>query len=273
MAERLIGSSALVTGGGSGIGAATAAAMAGEGAAVAVLDIDPGAAARTAARIEECGGRAVGIACDVADPPEVSEAFDAATRAFGVPTAVFNNAGITGPMMPLPEVTVEDFDRCVAVNLRGVFLVAREFVRRSLDAGLRGAMVCTASIDALYAEPYCAAYCATKGGVISMTRAMALDYAAAGLQINCICPGYVESGMTTPLWEEVRGSRQEAAGKHAIGRVADPAEIAAAVVFLCSEDASFVTGHPLVVDGGMSIGGRLLAESSLYGSGSTGGTY
>src|SRR5690242_1383701 len=123
MAERLKGTSALVTGGGSGIGAAAARAMAREGASVTVLDLVADRAAATAATIEAEGGHAMAVGCDVADPEGVHAAFEAAVEAYGIPTAVFNNAGITGPMYPLPQVSVEDFDRCVAVNLRGVFLV------------------------------------------------------------------------------------------------------------------------------------------------------
>jgi NAD(P)-dependent dehydrogenase (short-subunit alcohol dehydrogenase family) len=251
---RLDGASAIVTGGGSGIGAATALEMAREGAAVAILDIAGMQAQATADRIVQGGGRAIAAACDVSDVDQVREAFDAATAAHGVPTALFNNAGISGPALPAPDTPIEEFDRCVAVNFRGVFIVAAEFVRRVRAAKLAAAAVNTASIDAFHVEPNVPTYCATKGAVIALTRAMALDHAGEGIRINCICPGLIETGMTRPFEATGPSSREAAEQVHPIGRIGRPEEIATTVTYLCSDEASFVTGASVVVDGGLTLG-------------------
>lgn len=267
MSGRLAGRSALVTGAGGGIGLATAHAMAREGAGVAVVDIDGDLAAAAAAAIRAEGGRAVAVTCDVADPDQVGRAFAVATDAHGVPQALFNNAGIAGPMVSAPETPLDGWERTIAVNLTGVFLVAAEFIRRVRAAGLPGAMVNTSSIDAVYAEPYQAAYIASKGGVISLTRMMALDHGREGIRANCICPGHVLTPMTEPFYEP-EGALAQVADGHALGRIGRPDEIASTVVFLCSDESSFITGATIVVDGGMSIGGRLMPESGVYGIGS-----
>ena len=253
MAGKLEGRSAVVTGGGGGLGRATALEMAKEGAAVAVLDISASLAEAAAASVTEAGGRSIAVACDVSDPDAVHRAFELATQAHGVPRVLFNNAGIAGPLVPAPETPLEEFDRCVAINLRGVFIVAVEFIRRACSAGIPAAMVNTASADAIFAEAACPAYVATKGAVVAMTRAMALDHAREGIRINCVCPGHVLTPMTEPLYEP-EGTVEQVASMHALGRIGQPIEIARAVVFLCSDDASFVVGSAMMVDGGMTIG-------------------
>lgn len=268
MAERLTGRSAVVTGGGGGLGGATAIAMAREGAAVAILDINGDLASGTADRIVQAGGRAIGVECDVSDPDQVRRAFDVATDRHGVPTALFNNAGISGPLKPVPDIPVEEFDHCVAVNFRGVFLVAAEFLRRARAAKLEAAMVSTSSIDAVFTEPESAVYSATKGAVISMTRTMALDHAREGIRINCVCPGHVLSPMTKPFYDAQPGALEQAERMHALGRIGRPDEIANAVVFLCSDESSFVTGTALIIDGGMSLGAQIVPVYDLAGNAS-----
>jgi NAD(P)-dependent dehydrogenase (short-subunit alcohol dehydrogenase family) len=263
MGQRLSGRSAIVTGGGGGLGEATAIAMANEGAGVAILDINGELAASTAETIVASGGRAIGVACDVSDPDQVHGAFVAATEAHGIPTALFNNAGITGPLKPVPDIPIEEFDQCIAVNFRGVFLVAAEFLRGARDAKLPAAMVSTSSIDAVFTEPESAVYSATKGAVISMTRTMALDHAREGIRVNCICPGHVLSPMTKPFYDASPGALQQAEQMHALGRIGRPDEIANAVVFLCSEDSSFITGTALIIDGGMSLGAQIVPNYDL----------
>jgi NAD(P)-dependent dehydrogenase (short-subunit alcohol dehydrogenase family) len=265
MTDRLAGKSALITGGGSGIGAATAVMMARDGAAVTVVDRDPTTAGTTVDSIVTAGGRAVAATCDVSDPEDVRVAFDTAAAAHGTPNVVFNNAGISGPLKSAPETPLDEFDRCFAVNVRGVFIVASEFLRRLLAEGLTGAMVNTASVDAVYAEPSAAAYVASKGAVLSLTRALALDHGRDGIRINCICPGQTLSPMTQRLYDAVEGGLEHANAAQAIGRVGIPDEIAAAVVFMCTDEASYMTGSAMIVDGGLSIGERVMQESDLYG--------
>jgi NAD(P)-dependent dehydrogenase (short-subunit alcohol dehydrogenase family) len=265
-APRLQGTSAIVTGGGSGMGAATALAMARDGAAVAVVDIVGAHAQATVDTIVAGGGRAIATVCDVSDVDQVRDAFDAATTAHGVPTALFNNAGISGTLVPAPETPIEEFDRCVAVNLRGVFIVAAEFVRGARAATRSASAVNTASINSFYVEPNAPAYCATKGAVVALTRAMALDHAREGIRINCVCPGQVLSPMTQPLYEAVPGGLEAAEQLHPLGRIGQPEDIASMVTYLCSDEASFITGAVFVVDGGLTIGTRVVSDSELYGA-------
>jgi NAD(P)-dependent dehydrogenase (short-subunit alcohol dehydrogenase family) len=263
VADRLTGRSAVVTGGGGGLGAATALAMAREGAAVAILDINGDLASRTAAEIVDGGGTAIATACDVSNPEQVRAAFAAAVESHGVPTVLFNNAGITGPLGLVPDIPLDEFEQCLAVNFRGVFLVAAEFLRRVRAAGVPAAIVSTSSIDALFTEPESAVYSATKGAVISMTKTMALDHAREGIRINCICPGHVLSPMTQPFYDASPGALEQAERMHALGRIGQPEEIANAVVFLCSDESSFITGTALIIDGGMSLGAQVVPDYNL----------
>jgi meso-butanediol dehydrogenase/(S,S)-butanediol dehydrogenase/diacetyl reductase len=256
--ESLAGRTALVTGGGGGIGSATARLLARDGAAVAVVDIDASSAAAVAAQRGGDGGRAGGYACDVSDPDQVRRAFERVEADLGPPDILFNNAGVVGPEATAPDTPLEEFDRCLAVNLRAVFICSSELIRRLRAAGRPGAIVNTASVNAVFAEPGFPAYVATKGAVAALTRAMALDHAREGIRINCVCPGYVETPMTRPLLDADGDEAALTAEMHAIGRIAQPEEIAEVVRFLCSDAASFVVGASVMADGGMSIGARVL---------------
>lgn len=260
--SRLVDRTAVVTGGGGGIGAATSRALAREGAAVAVVDLRVQEAEVTAEAVRRDGGVALACACDVSDPDQVRAVFERVTAELGVPDILFNNAGIAGPEASAPDTPIEEFDRCVAVNLRGPFICASECIRRLRAAGKPGTIVNTASVNAVFAEPEFPAYVATKGAVAALTRALALDHAREGIRVNCVCPGYVETGMTKPQFE-VGGDEgvDVAARMHAVGRVAQPEEIAEVVAFLCSDAASFVVGASVMIDGGMSIGARVLPQS------------
>jgi NAD(P)-dependent dehydrogenase (short-subunit alcohol dehydrogenase family) len=256
----LDGKIALVTGAGSGIGRATAKAMASEGAKVVAADLEPARAEETGGEIEALGGQAAGVGCDVADEAALEATFDEAERRFGAVNVLFNNAGIC-VVKDITQTTFDEWQRTLAVNLGGVWNGSRTFIRRARARGQGGAIVNTASVNAFYVEPEIAAYCASKAGVVGLTRALALDHGGEGIRVNCVCPGYTETGMTGPMFDatpDPAGARAEAGRLHALGRIASPAEIAQAVVFLASDRASFLTGAAVVADGGMSIGIRIV---------------
>jgi NAD(P)-dependent dehydrogenase (short-subunit alcohol dehydrogenase family) len=241
---------AVVTGGGSGIGRATCARLAADGFALAVLDLD-GDAAATAA-----GPQGLARAVDVADAAAVDAAFAAVTGRFGRVDVLVNNAGIPGSLVPSDQMTEDDWDRVIAVNLRGVFLCCKYAIPH-LEASGHGAIVNIASTFGMVGAPATPAYAASKGGVIALTRQLAVDYGPRGIRVNAVSPGYVDndmdqrrSRMTAEQAASNLAARQSAAALQPIGRQADVAEIAAAVAFLASDDASFATGAVLPIDGG-----------------------
>ncbi|HWF34095.1 MAG TPA: SDR family NAD(P)-dependent oxidoreductase [Solirubrobacteraceae bacterium] len=252
---------ALVTGGSSGIGRATALALAGAGAAVLLFAL-PGDELEAA--VEACraqGAPALGSAGDVGDPRAVAAAFDLAERELGPVEAVFNNAGIS-LVAAIAETSDEQWQRLLHTNLTGSFNVAREAARRMIPAR-RGSIVSTASELAVSGEPGYAAYSATKGAILAMTRAMAAELAGDGIRVNAVCPGATD----TPLLRAEYGgtadpelARAEGEQSIALGRLGRAEEIAAVVLFLLSDDASYVTGAHYVVDGGRTT---CLPTSSL----------
>jgi NAD(P)-dependent dehydrogenase (short-subunit alcohol dehydrogenase family) len=254
MGDRLRDRTALITGAGSGIGRATALLFADEGAAVAVVDLDGDAARQTVEAVTAAGGRALAVQADVTVGGDVERACAAAVDAFGSLDVLYNNAGVdaTGSVA---DATEEDWDRCFDVNVKGTFLTSRAAVPHL--AGGRGAIVNQASVAALVGVRNFAAYCAAKGAVVSLTRAMAVDLAELGIRVNALCPGTVFTPLMEPLMR-ARGDGDVDAGiavtalKYPIGRLGAPEEIAAAALFLASDDASFVTGSIFTVDGGMT---------------------
>jgi NAD(P)-dependent dehydrogenase (short-subunit alcohol dehydrogenase family) len=226
-----------------------------------VADVVPDRATAVAAEIESEGGEALAAACDVSRPEDVTALFDLADERLGGVDALFSNAGVALPGDVVSS-SLEDWRRTIDINLSGVFYGAREFVRRARAAGHGGSIVNTASVNAFFVEPDFPAYCASKGGVLALTRALALDHAPDCIRVNCVCPGYVETGMTVPFFEaeaDPTAARSRAGSQHALGRIAQPEEVAQVVVFLSSDEASFVTGAAVVVDGGWSIGQRMVA--------------
>ena len=252
---RLEGRAALITGAGSGIGRATAELFASEGAGVAILDRDGQAAEEAASAISETGGEAYPVVADVSYSDQVSEAVARAARLHGRLDIVYNNAGV-GATGSVADVTEEDWDRCFAVNVKGTYLTSRAAIPH-LEAAGGGSIINQASVAALVGIPGFAAYCAAKGAVVSLTRAMAIDLAPAGIRVNALCPGTVYTPLMEPLMRERGGGSIErgleiTAAKYPIGRIGTPMEIAQAALFLASDDAGFVTGAAFTVDGGMT---------------------
>ena len=247
----LNGRVALITGGASGIGRATALLFAQAGAAVVVADLDEAGAGAVAREIEAAGGRALAITCDVSRAEDCRRAVQAALATFDRLDVLFNNAGIIRRADVLGT-TEEEWDRVMAVNVKSILLMSKEAVPVMAAQG-GGSIVNTASGWGLVGGRNAVSYCASKGAVVNMTRAMALDHGAQGIRVNCICPGDTDTGM---LRHEARqlGAAEEVflaeAADRPLGRVGRPDEIAQAVLYLASDASSFVTGAALVVDGG-----------------------
>ncbi|QOV95725.1 glucose 1-dehydrogenase [Novosphingobium sp. ES2-1] len=242
----LEGKVALVTGAGGGIGRAAAEAFARSGASVMVSDVNEAGGAETVALIEAAGGKAAFVRCDVSNADEVKAMVAATVATFGGLDCAFNNAGIN-------RITDDQYDdaiweRDIAINLSGVMRCMREEAAYMLQNG-GGAIVNTASINGLVGNGGQPAYTAAKHGVVGLARHGALRWAKAGIRVNAVCPGVIETPMTAPL---VQNAEMKALidGMTPVGRMGQASEIAEAVVWLCSPAASFVTGHAMVVDGG-----------------------
>ena len=248
------GKAALVTGAGGGIGRATALAFAREGARVLVSDVDGGGGDETARLVADAGGTAVHFACDVTQPAEVKALVAAATDAFGRLDCAHNNAGIEGAYGRTADCDEENFDRTCAVNLKGVYLCLKAELARMLGTREGGAIVNTASVAGVEGAKNLPAYVASKHGVMGLTRTAALEYATRGIRVNAVCPGPIRTRMLEAIMEE--NPRMEPAMIAAVPmrRLGAPEEIAEAVVWLCSDRASYVTGQGLVVDGGFTAG-------------------
>lgn len=251
MAGILEGKAALVTGGASGIGRATALAMSREGARVAVADRVQDDAASTVSLINAAGGQAIALGGDVANEADVAAMVGRAVAAFGRLDCAFNNAGVAGRAVGsvgqrTHELARESFDRLIAINLTGVFMCMKHEIIQMLAQG-GGAIVNTASIAGLVGLPSSAHYVAAKHGVVGLTKTAALEYAKDNIRVNCVNPGYIE----TPMTEETMKTRYDALmAKVPMNRLGVPDEIAEAVVWMCSDKASFMTGASHIIDGG-----------------------
>jgi NAD(P)-dependent dehydrogenase (short-subunit alcohol dehydrogenase family) len=249
--RRFEGRVALVTGGAAGIGRAICLQLAREGAAVAIADRDEDGGRETLALVEKSGGTGLSLRMDVAREADVASAVEQALARFGSIDALFNNAGVE-LSRALHDTTTEEWDRVLDVNLKGMFLVSRQVLPVMMRQG-RGAVVNTSSISGLLGWPGSAAYCSSKGGVIALTRQMAVDYAPHGIRVTCICPGTTLTPMIERLFgleKDPAASRKSIEAMHPLGRLARPEEIAEAALFLASDEASFITGVALPVDGG-----------------------
>jgi NAD(P)-dependent dehydrogenase (short-subunit alcohol dehydrogenase family) len=254
---RLANKVAIVTGGGRGIGRGIALRFAAEGARVGVVDRSLEGAEEVAAEITRAGGHAVAVGADVTNEQDVERAVAAISAALGTVTVLVNNAAVM-PTGRLHETSPADFDRCVAVNLRGAYLMCRAVIPGMLEAGV-GSIIHMSSITGTLGLPGLAAYSATKGALVSLARAMSTDYARLGIRINAVSPGTIDSPMlhdfvsaqSSP--DHVRRAFDEI---HPIGRVGTIDEVASVFVFLASDEASFVTGANYKVDGGLSVKGE-----------------
>lgn len=250
MANDFSGKVALVTGGGSGIGRSTCLAFAQGGAKVVVVDRDVEGGEETAQLIKEGGGEAILIHADVANAADCQQMTDQAIQAYGRLDCAFNNAGVGGRSGKMTaDYAEEDWDRVIGINLKGVWLCMRSEITQMLNQG-GGAIVNTASIAGLVGIRGTCAYIAAKHGVAGLTKAAALEYAESGIRVNAVCPGYIDTPLTRPLFESFDGLEDEVVARHPLGRLGQPHEIAEAVAWLSSDAASFVTGHTLTVDGG-----------------------
>ena len=256
---RLEQRTAIITGAGSGIGKATALAMAREGALVLVVDLVAESAGATVQEIRNAGHQADSIVCDVSDPAAVDSLFAEVAEKFNYADILFNNAGIsiTGEA---PDTSHDEWERLINVNLRGVWLCSRAFVARLRELDRPGSLINAASMSAFFPAAGVSAYAASKGGVFGLTKAMAIDYGRHGIRVNCVCPSIIETDMLVGWLESLphpAETRRRLEEEHPLRRMGRPEEVAAAVVFLASEEASFITGSSINVDGGFTSGKEL----------------
>jgi NAD(P)-dependent dehydrogenase (short-subunit alcohol dehydrogenase family) len=246
--KRFEGRAVLVSGAGSGIGRATAERFASEGAQVYCSDINLDAVESTAHHIREAGGTAVAAKCDISDPVQAAATVAAVVEKFGKLDTLANVAGY-GFFRRTTDTTFEEWSRMIAVNLTGTFLMCQAAIPHILKT--RGSIINTASVAGVKSHPYSAAYCASKGGIVLLTKALAVEYGRKEVRINCICPG----GIETPLINEFKlptGVSEAALVRISpLGRMGLPTEVAGTIAFLASDDATYINGAAIVVDGGM----------------------
>ena len=239
----------LITGAGSGIGRASAIAFAREGSQVVVSDINAEGGEETVSRISEMGGQAIFVSADVSHAGDVEALVQSAVQQYGRLDCALNNAGVSGGQRLIHEYSEDDWDRVIDINLKGVWLCLKYEIIQMLEQG-GGAIVNTASTMGLVGGAGSASYGASKHGVLGLTKNAAVEYAKSGIRVNAVCPGHIR----TPMIEQgsllVRGNEERIIARHPLGRLGAPEEIAETVVWLCSDAASFVTGHAMTVDGG-----------------------
>jgi NAD(P)-dependent dehydrogenase (short-subunit alcohol dehydrogenase family) len=248
------GKVALVTGAASGMGLATAQAFAEAGAAVVLADFKEDAVKAAVEELVAAGSKALAVRCDVSDDAQVAAMVDRAVAEFGRLDAAFNNAGVMARLAPTADSTREDWDRVIGVNLRGVWSCMKHELRQMERQG-SGAIVNNASVGALTGHPGIAPYIASKHGVVGLTRTAALEYVKRGIRVNAVNPGLIDTQIARDVVSEDERAYAEMAKHVPIGRAGRPEEIASAVLWLCSPGASYVVGHALTVDGGLTVVG------------------
>jgi NAD(P)-dependent dehydrogenase (short-subunit alcohol dehydrogenase family) len=253
MATELQGKVGLVTGGTSGIGRETAVLFGKAGVKVVVAGRREVEGEETIELVRAAGGDGLFVKADVSKASEVDGLIQKAVERFGRLDLAFNNAGIEGVLAPIIRQSEEDFDRTIGINLKGVWLSLKYEIRQMLKQGGGGAIVNMASITGLVGAVGAAAYSASKHGVIGLTKSAALENAKSGIRINAVCPGFTETPMADRIFR-VGAVRKYILSCHPMGRLGRPAEIAEAVVWMCSDRASFMTGQSLVLDGGFLAG-------------------
>ena len=250
MKTRFDGKCVIVTGAGSGIGRATALAFAAEGARLILSDVDETNGGATVAAAQELGAQAEFIRADVSRAADCAAMVERAVTRFGRLDVAFNNAGINIGAAPIADVDEAEWQRILGINLTGVFLCMKYEIAAMKRAG-GGAIINTASVGGLIGTAGVTAYCATKHGVVGLTKSAALDHIRDGIRINAVCPGGTRTAMLAEWFKDPEVERTAVAGTP-IGRMADPAEIARTVLFLASDESSFMVGHALVADGGLT---------------------
>jgi len=247
---------AIITGGTSGIGRAAALLFAQEGAKVVVAARDEARGGETVLTIAEGGGQALYVRCDVREAGDCERVMRRTAEAFGRLDILFNNAGVVYPDRTVVNTSEEEWDSTMDINVKGVYLMSKYAIPCMAENG-GGVIINTASVWGLVGGNGAAAYCASKGAVVLLTKAMALDHAGQKIRVNCICPGSVDTPMLRGEMDAL-GGREKAlpkfAAKHPLGRISTPEEVARAALFLASDEASFITGASLPVDGGRTAG-------------------
>ncbi len=252
MAGQLEGKIALVTGGGSGIGQATSLAFAREGAKAVLSDVNADGGEETVSAIKEAGGESTFVYADVSRPADVEALVRRTVEIYGRLDCAHNNAGIEGEIgSKLHEYSEDTWDRLMDIDLKGVWLCLKYEIQHMLGQG-GGAIVNTASAAGLVGSRMMSAYVASKHGVVGLTKAAALEYAQDGIRVNAVCPGIIDTPMVRRLISGREGYESSISSRQPVGRLGNPQEIAEAVVWLCSDAASFVTGHAMAVDGALT---------------------
>jgi NAD(P)-dependent dehydrogenase (short-subunit alcohol dehydrogenase family) len=246
------GKVALVTGAAAGMGLATAQAFAEAGAAVVLADISEDAVRARAAVLVRAGHKALAIRCDVSDDEDVATMVDRTVAEFGRLDAAFNNAGVMARIAPIADSSRDEWDRVIGINLRGVWSCMQHELRQMARQG-SGAIVNNASVGALTGNPGIASYIASKHGVIGLTRTAALEYVKRGIRVNAVNPGLIDTQIARDVVSGDERAYADLAKTVPMGRAGRPEEIASAVLWLCSPGASYVIGHGLTVDGGMTV--------------------